>query len=306
MQATCFSCRVDIPWGLGDPVVSATKVQNKLNLFIAGLKPPNPVGTLVPGSSPPSFAVFCADCWGSRMHFSAQQVLDGAAPPAQTLGESKGGLETAGISFCAQHKAFLDNQLKVQYPSIIAILVHEMCHWFSHNHQGLQESPGKGYWGINWDEMVTDYLASNIFPIVITEPYAKLTFYNNDFNVMPKLFSGAFKTTSKLSGFKGETWHAATAKVAALNQPDLSAFLEALVGEKDSAVGWYFSKFYFSDPAKVKQFFDCFIDLKTVIISNSVFTATLQQETEYQVSCAHGVKRPTRGVANAGAEEKKL
>jgi len=294
MKDTCYNCKESIPWGLGDSQVSATKVAGKLTNFIAGLAPPKPVGTISFATTPPPFAVFCAKCWAVRMSCSVDDVEKGAAPPAQTLKESKGGLQTEGIAFCAAHKAFFNNQLGVQYPSIIAILVHEMCHWFSNDHTGFQETPGKGYWGINWDEMVTDYLASNIFPIVITQPYASLTFYNNDFKVMPKLFTGAFKSASKLTGFKATSWKTATESVAALKQADLDAFLEALVTEQEAAVGWYFCKFYFTDPGKVKRFFECFKSLQATLISNAVFTATLKEETEFQAGCAHGIKRPLR------------
>ena len=299
MEHLCFGCRKKIPWSVGDSRTSAEIVHGKLTNFLAGLRPPSVASALSIAPTPPNYAVFCESCWAKRMGVSEESITEtGGAPPAQTLGTDGGGLSPMGISFAATHKVFV-SECKVQYPRIIAILVHEMCHWYSYNHIGFQNDPGKGYWGINWDEMVTDYLAANIFPIVVTKKYSDLTLYNNDFVSMPDVFCNGFKACSTATGFKAKRWGEAVENLQKLNDPDLVAFYSALTTAGGApAVGWYLSKFYFTAPNKVKMFFDCFDKDKTSLISNAYFSKSMTIETEDMFNesstafCAHGVKRP--------------
>lgn len=288
MTTKCYNCKSKVKWHVRDTAAETAKVKQAIDTFLGGIG-----GGIALPPDPPNIAYFCTKCWSKRMGFTEEQVTGGQAPPAQTLATDD-GIKCKGVSFATTHKAFLLESGEFHIGRVAFVYCHELVHWYSHNHVGFQTSPGKGYWGVNWDEMTTDYVSANIFPkLKEGENYASLTFYNNDFVKLPELMCRGFSTCASLSGFKKKNWDKAVAKVSELKSPEADELLKALTEKEYAKMAQCWLRWYFTSSEKLKPFLECFEELKTTILSNNINTMTLQQETEYQASCAAGLKRPT-------------
>ena len=227
-----------------------------------------------------------------QMGFSEAQVTGGEAPPAQTLAADD-GMKCKGVSFASTHKAYFRDNGEFHIARVAFVYCHELVHWYSHNHIGFQNM-GKGYWGVNWDEMTTDYISANIFPKLKQDAnYTDLTFYNNDFVKLPELMCRGFVNCIGTVGFRKQKWEAAVEKVKALNSPEANALLKSLTENDYPGMAKVWLSWYFTASEKLKPFLECFEDLKTMILSNQIATKTLENETEFQAACASGLKRPT-------------
>lgn len=287
MTTPCYGCKQDLKWHVRDDASEIAKTKQALNAFLSSVG-----GGTALSADPPNITYFCAKCWALRMGVAEESVASGSAPPAQTLGTDDGGLKCKGIAFASTHKAYKKEGTEdYDIGRVAFVYCHELMHWYSHNHTGFQ-GLGKGIWGINWDEMTTDYLAANIFPNMRQgDKFTDLTFYNNDFVKFPELLARGFHANANMTGWKKENWEAALQNVRALNDPDAVTLADALASKDAKKTAKIWLNWYFAASAKLKPFLDCFDAIKTGIVANEI--KTLTQETEYMASCAKGFKRPT-------------
>ncbi|HEX7362483.1 MAG TPA: hypothetical protein VF283_18475 [Bryobacteraceae bacterium] len=136
---------------------SLSSVASALQSVITGYTGAGPALGLVP------LVNLCPACWGKQANVWIVGAGAGvyAAIPAKTA--------DTGVYF-NNSLADYDSGGKPDLEKVRSTCVHEMMHYWSHNHEGLQPyEQGKN---VHWDECVTDFLARKVyFAITSREAY---------------------------------------------------------------------------------------------------------------------------------------
>ena len=141
------------------------------------------------------FFCLCNACWAKAAAHWPGGAATYVAIPAKCAAD--------GVYFRTDAPEFADAHAAVDLGVIQSVIIHEMMHYLSHGHTGLQDyESGKN---LHWDEATTDFLARETWRGVTKELYK--TFYGNISELMATAMANSMNTAlkgPKLAGLQSE------------------------------------------------------------------------------------------------------
>ena len=225
-------CLANLPWHFDGKKNELQTVQSlqafSIPAFLAGFKKVTGIYGLAftaPAKIP--FQVLCDKCWAK-----AAAAWNGGAA---TYANIPAKCADTGVYFRANAPEWQDKAKAPDLTVIEPVIIHEMVHFLSKDHVGLQAfEDGKA---LHWDEAVTDFLARETWGEVAKGPYK--TFYGNLSTHMKFAMDNTLKTKlagPKLAGLQGEAGSLPAAFADALGdldagklKPPRSAAIEKII-----------------------------------------------------------------------------